>query len=126
MKMNGMNNITGDKTLASLYNKQIEFQKLITKEKILPDDKIEWFSYHIQGMVEEMGEIMKADKRWKVYRSNVYNKDEKLEEIADVFITLMNIAIFSGFNNEELFNAINNKIKINIERYKERQNKQTK
>ena len=123
MKMNGMNNIAGDKTLASLYNKQIEFQKLITKEEDLPSDKLEWFSYHIQAMVEEMGEIMKADKRWKTYRNNIYSKDEKLEEIADAFITLMNISIFSGFSDEEVYNAINNKIETNIIRYKQKQNK---
>ena len=41
---------------------------------------------------------------------------EKLDEIADVFITAMNIAIHSGFTADEMEEAISNKIKENYER----------
>ena len=35
---------------------------------------------------------------------------EKLEEIADCFIVLMNIAMFSGFDGSQLFEAIDKKL----------------
>ena len=64
-------------------------------------------------MVEELGEVMKADKRWKTHRNHRYEPDEKLDEIADVFITAMNISIHSGFTAEDIEKAISNKIKEN-------------
>ena len=69
-------------------------------------------------MVEEMGEVMKADKRWKTHRNFRYEKEEKLDEIADVFITAMNMAIHSGFTAEQMEEAISSKIKENYARLK--------
>ena len=64
-------------------------------------------------MVEELGEVMKADKRWKTHRNDRFEFDEKLDEIADVFITVMNIAIFSGISGDQLVNEIVAKIQEN-------------
>lgn len=105
------------------YHKQAHFQKVITGAKC-PGDNLSEFSYHIQAMVEELGEVMKADKRWKTHRNSRYEPAEKLDEIADVFITAMNIAIHSGFEAETIELAIANKIeenykRLNIEKQKE-------
>ena len=97
------------------YDNQIHFQEAITGATC-PGDNLNQFSYHIQAMVEELGEVMKADKRWKTHRNHRYEPAEKLDEIADVFITAMNIAIHSGFTAEEMEEAISNKIKENYER----------
>lgn len=110
MKMNGKNN-----SFKSSYDNQIDFQENITRVKC-PGDNLKQFSYHIQAMVEELGEVMKADKRWKTHRNERYEKEEKLDEIADVFITAMNIAIHSGFNAEDIEKAISNKIEENYKR----------
>ena len=59
---------------------------------------------------------MKADKRWKTHRNHRYEPEEKLDEIADVFITAMNIAIHSGFSDEDIEEAISNKISENYAR----------
>ena len=101
----------------SSYDNQVHFQEVITGVQC-PGDNISQFSYHIQAMVEELGEVMKADKRWKTHRNHRYEPDEKLDEIADVFITAMNISIHSGFTADEIEAAISNKIKENYERLK--------
>lgn len=97
------------------YDNQIHFQEKITGATC-PGDNLSQFSYHIQAMVEELGEVMKADKRWKTHRNERYEVSEKLDEIADVFITAMNIAIHSGFTADDIEGAIANKIKENYER----------
>lgn len=110
-------------TFCELFNKQVDFQKslLIRQGQIpisnaLPVDDLNWFTYHSLAMIEEMGEVMKADKRWKTHRNCRYEKEEKLDEIADVFITAMNIAMYSGFSGEDIQNAISSKIDENIQR----------
>lgn len=104
-----------NKTFKESYDSQIHFQEIITGVKC-PGDNLYQFSYHIQAMVEELGEVMKADKRWKTHRNARYEHDEKVDEIADVFITAMNIAIHSGLTADEMEQAIVNKINENYER----------
>ena len=107
-----------------LYNKQIDFQQMILEEKAkegkpsfaLPQDDIDWFTYHMRAMVEELGEVTKADKRWKTHRNDNFNQEEKVDELADVFITAMNLAIYSGLSGQEMYNAINKKIAENNQR----------
>lgn len=50
------------------------------------------------------------------YRNDKFDKDAKLEELADCFIELLNIAMFSNFSAKELSQAIENKIEIVKER----------
>ena len=109
--------MTGKNDFKESYGNQVHFQEAITGVKC-PGDNIHQFSYHIQAMVEELGEVMKADKRWKTHRNHRYEPAEKLDEIADVFITAMNISIHSGFTAEDIEKAISNKIKENYERLK--------
>lgn len=77
---------------------------------VVPVDDPKLESYHIQQLMSEIGEVLESDKRWKNFRNVSYDKDNKLEEIADCFIVLMNIAIFSGFDKEELYNAVDRKL----------------
>lgn len=76
----------------------------------IPVDDVKLMSYHIQQLVSEIGEVLAADKRWKNFRNENFNNDEKLEEIADCFIVLMNVAMFSGFDGVQLSEAIQNKL----------------
>ena len=110
MTMNGKTN-----TFSQSFKRQVSFQKLITGANC-PGDNLEQFSYHIQAMVEELGEVVKADKRWKTHRNERFLVEEKLDEIADVFITAMNIAMHSGFDSETIEKAISDKIQRNFER----------
>ena len=69
--------------------------------------------YHTLAMMEELGEVLKADKRWKTHRNERFVKEEKLDEIADIFITAMNMAMYSGFDDRTVLNAIEKKISEN-------------
>lgn len=114
------------KTFCSLYVGQADFQRELIKSGVygnvgnvvLPDDNTRLFSYHLLHMFSELGEVMEADERWKKYRDSGYSRECKLEEIADCFLTMMNIAIFSGYQSWEVEEAIVNKIVKNIERIK--------
>ena len=105
--------MTGKNSLHEIFAKQIKFQQLVTGEAHLPQDNIEWASYHVLGLVEEVGEVLKADKRWKTHRNSHYDKRNKLEELADIFITSTNIALFSGFSADDIYKATLEKIEVN-------------
>lgn len=75
----------------------------------LPVDEPKLASYHIQQLMSEIGEVLDADKRWKNFRNDKYDKNSKLEELADCFIVLMNICMFSGISAEDLEKAIADK-----------------
>lgn len=112
-----------------LFESQISFQNVLIEKGLYerfksnettnaPIDDISLASYHIQQLVSEIGEILNADKRWKSHRNDRYDKQEKLEEIADCFIVLMNVAMFSGFDGDTIAEAIKSKLDKNIERLK--------
>lgn len=82
----------------------------------LPIDSTSLCSYHIQQLISEIGEVLTADKRWKSHRQDGYCADDKLEEIADCFIVMMNIAMFSGFDGEDVTNAIVDKLGVVADR----------
>lgn len=129
MMMSGMTTMTNDFT--SLYNKQIAFQAALINRGVyadhgvtplevhltgLPADYPKLESYQIQQLISEIGEVLEADKRWKSFRNGKYDLPGKKDEIADCFIVLMNVAIFSGFTAEEILEAIESKITINNKR----------
>ena len=93
------------RSLLELVEMQKYFQEKVTLRK-MPVDDVKWFMYHVCAMQEEVGEVLKADKRWKTHRNTTYIPDEKKDEIADVFITILNIALFSGIDGEELFSIL--------------------
>lgn len=82
----------------------------------VPIDDPALSSYHVQQLISEIGEVLDADKRWKNFRNKKYDENAKLEEIADCFIVLMNIAMFSGFNGAQTTEAIIKKLKVVKER----------
>lgn len=112
-----------NKSFKQLFSEQIEFQNAVlnkcdsqNEDLVLPVDSVYWFKYHCLAMLEEMGEVLKADKRWKSHRNSRFEPEEKLDELADVFITTMNLCIFSGFTPEQVEQAVKNKIDENFER----------
>lgn len=117
------------KYFCEIYHEQTEFQRILVDTGMygdigrvsLPEDKLDIFSYHVQAMIAELGEVLNSDERWKTHRNEWYSKKDKLTEIADCFLTLMNIAIFSGYKSYEVEEAIENKIKENVERLKHEQ-----
>ena len=82
--------------------------KSVDSDKPTDDPKL--CSYHIQQLVSEIGEVLEADKRWKNFRNDKYDKANKLEEIADCFIVLMNVCMFSGYSASDVCDSIMSKI----------------
>lgn len=116
-------------SLNFLYRLQTRFQNEICNkigyngEKImeLPVDKPDIFQCQCLMLLEEIGELVKSDKRWKNFRNEKYDKTNKLEEIADCFIVLFNICLFSDFDCSEVEQAIMDKMIGNFARiYKEK------
>ena len=100
-----------------LYDAQARFQTLIA-DGTIPRDDPEMLAHHLLGLVTEIGEVAQADKRWKKNKRNGhYDRDEKLEEIADCFIFLLNICIYSDISPDGLKMAVARKIDKNRSRY---------
>lgn len=108
-------------TLAELFElQQVNQNKMLVSgmyddhksqgTEMAPVDDTKLMSYHIQQLISEIGEVLEADKRWKNFRNRKYDKEGKLDEIADCFIVVMNIAMFSGFDGKELSDAVVKKL----------------
>lgn len=116
---NMKNNKIESATIKDIYEMQAQSQMIMLsrgmygKERlnILPIDDVQLCSYHIQQLMSEVGEVLDADKRWKNFRNEKYDKEAKAEEIADCFIVLLNIAMFSGIDSKQLDDMVCNKIK---------------
>ena len=114
------------KLFTDFFNDQVAFQKEVNekfgynaKVENIPEDNVDVAKYHMLALMEETGELVKSDKRWKNYRNTHYDKSNKLEELSDCFITLFNIAMYSGISDEELELALTKKMDENIKRIRE-------
>lgn len=114
------------KSFADFFNDQVVFQKEVNEKfgygvsvKNIPEDNVEVAKYHMLALMEETGELVKSDKRWKNYRNKHFDKANKLEELSDCFITLFNVAMFSGISAEELEFSLSNKMAENAKRIRE-------
>lgn len=124
MKINGRKMM--NKSFADFFNDQVAFQKEVNKKfgynvkvENIPEDNVDVVKYHMLALMEETGELLKSDKRWKNYRNTHYDKSNKLEELSDCFITLFNVAMYSGISAEELELALTKKIDENVKRIRE-------
>ena len=90
------------------------------KDNHLPIDDVRLFSYHIQQLMSEIGEVLEADKRWKNARNDKFDKKAKLEELCDCMIVLINVILFSGFSFDEFMEALKKKQEVVGERLKQK------
>lgn len=119
MKINEVNNKIECPTLGTLYTIQKEFQQTLGFTNV-PCDSAQLMSESLLGLIGEIGEVLQADQRWKKNGRNVkYDRENKVEEIADCFIYLLNACIYSDISSFEISNAIEKKIFKNVERYLE-------
>lgn len=119
--------------IAELFNKQLANQskllELGTYDKVAGEDTVEKIkeagipydspricSYHVQQLISEIGEVLEADKRWKNFRNERFDRAEKLDEIADCIIVILNVTIFSGYSDDELYNAVKHKLDVVLDR----------
>lgn len=110
-----------------LFNAQVRNQQALLDKGMyengatiaVPHDDVKLCSYHVQQLMSEVGEVLEADKRWKNFRNDKYDKDCKKMELADCFIVLMNVAMFSDISADEMAEAIAAKIQVVSERIEE-------
>lgn len=128
MRMMTMSGKTNKITFEELFNSQLENQNILIEKgsykgfasktvELVPVDDPCLCSYHIQQLISEIGEVLEADKRWKNFRNSRFDKEAKLDEIADCFIVMMNVSMYSDFSGEEIAEAIKRKIDIVRERF---------
>lgn len=108
-----------------IYVQQIKFQEKVKdtydfEVHNIPEDNVQGFSYHVQHLISEIGEVLESDKRWKSMRNSKYDKKSKMQEICDCFIILMNIAIYSGLKPEDLEIELLYKMSVNRTRLGEK------
>lgn len=104
-----------DKFLRSGIYDRLKGETTIT----VPVDDVGLASYHVQQLMSEIGEVLEADKRWKSHRNDKNDEDGKLEELADCFIVLMNMVMFSGFDGNDLEEAVEKKLKKVSDRFED-------
>lgn len=109
--------------MEQIFEMQKQFQKTVTGE-LVPCDSVRWFQYHMTAMTEELGEVLKADKRWKTHRNAYYDKEEKDEELVDVFITALNLVLFSDLECEPFLDSVMAKIIENYKKYQDGKDKE--
>ena len=104
-------------SIEDIFYKQREFQRMLGND--VPTDDPNMLAHHLLGLVTEIGEVAQADKRWKRNKRNDhFDYNEKLKEIADCFIFLINVCLYSNISFYQLLTATESKIEENIERYK--------
>lgn len=107
-----------NKELKSLFERQKIFQSILNDDdpNEYPRDDVQLFSTSTLLAVEEIGELLKADKRWRSFRGDKFDSINKSEEMADIFIVFMNILMYSGMSIDDLMDAVSEKIDINMSR----------
>jgi len=110
---------TKDDKLSTLFKRQIKLQKDITGID-LPADRPDFLTYHISGLVSELGEILDCDKRWKTWRKNVPPADYSAlkTEIVDAWHFMINLSLVVGMDAETVFTEFIKKNEIIKERIK--------
>lgn len=105
--------------MRAVFDRQRDFQEELTGLK-LPIDSPYDFRDHLCLMAEEFGELAKVDKRWRNFDgSGKLPEGNKIDELADVFIVAINLALFSEFTYDDLMRAIYKKIARNERRLKD-------
>lgn len=98
------------------YCGEVDCASCDMQELCLPWNVPQVAAYNVLHLTSEVSEILQADKRWKSIRKDHVDMQNKAEEIADCFICLFNVAIWSGMDAQDLLGAIINKAQIYTER----------
>lgn len=87
----------------------------------IPGDYPNMVSYHILHLISELGEVLEADKRWKSHRKDKEDLEEKKDEVMDLIIIALNLAIYSEISPNELEIRLKNKMQVNRDRLNQNQ-----
>lgn len=106
-------------SLNEIFSKQKELQSKLGLA-VGSENIVQWYNA-LTAAVLEIGETLSEDTRWKILlnantKPPKVNRENVLEETADVFIYLFNACIFYNISPKELLNEITKKQNKNIER----------
>lgn len=101
--------------LHDIFFKQVNLQENVCGTNCdaeLPD--VERMYGAATGMIIEIGEMLQCDTRWKRFitgslKPAVYNPEQFLEELSDVFIYMMNTIIYAGITLDEFKEMVSKK-----------------
>lgn len=104
-------------TLQQLFDLQKQLQKRIYGVD-LPAVDYELLVIQVTGLVAELGEVLGADKNWKMWKRTKVpvNSQHVIEEIADMWHFLINITLTLGFDADDVVENFITKNKVNHER----------
>lgn len=106
-------------TLKTIFKKQKELESSLGLG-VGEENISQWYN-SLTAATLEIGEALAEDTRWKIIingntKKPVINRNNVIEETADVFIYLINSCIFYNISLNELMNAISEKQEKNIRR----------
>lgn len=116
--MKSKKNMKND-TLGKLFELQKKFQsRLYSGAPKLPKEIPEEIPLQITALIAELGEILEENQKWKRWRKNspCVDYENLLTEVVDAFHFLINIALFLGFDSNDVYDRFIEKNKKNIER----------
>jgi len=108
-------------TVGEIFTTQKEVNETVLRIPV--GDKPEYFMLAINGIIEEASEAKQCDTRWKEtsFKRKGYkyhlDQDKKKEELADVFLQLVNACLYSDISASELIDAVSEKIRKNVGRW---------
>lgn len=105
----------------AIFERQKELQLKLYN---LTDEQLEDVAkmyYSATAMMVEVGELLQSDTRWKKVvtgspRPTKFNREEFLEEYADVMLYLLNVAIFNGLSYYDIIQTVTRKQEKNFKR----------
>lgn len=106
--------------LTKMFELQKQFQKNLTGIDVPKKDYTQ-LNYTVTALVGEIGEVLQADKNWKCWKRTKdleVDNEALLDEVVDVFHFVINMALYLGFDSEDIKRKFFEKNKINFERQK--------
>ena len=101
-----------------IFSKQDKLQMLLGRDP-LPCKNPDMIRESALGIFTELGEALAVDKSWKTWKKvhDPYNREDLKEEIADIWIFLVNYTLANNISWPEICKAIEEKQDKNFKRF---------
>lgn len=105
-------------SLNSIWENQIVLQEKLTGKKFPAQDP-EFVRESALGIFTELGEALAIDKSWKTWKKveESFSKSELTDEIADIWLFLINFSLANNLQYEKLIESIEKKQEYNFKRF---------
>jgi dimeric dUTPase (all-alpha-NTP-PPase superfamily) len=116
--MSNTNQVEKKDKLEHLFELQKTLQKRIEKIDKLPAVMPEKIPMQVTALIGEIGEILEEFQAWKAWRKNPpdYDREKLLLEVVDAYHFIINIALYLGFDADDIYDSFTKKNKVNHNR----------